>query len=191
MILREPHRTRWEIEEQLPALKTLLPGLILHATNVNAWRFAELYDTGLHLPSHVDPKSWRDRFAGLLGISCHGLEEVMAAEKAGLDYAVLSPIFSPLSKTDSRPPIGPQQAAGIQKATCLPIFGLGGMHPKKVATCRDLFGVASLGHLFGTRTNRTRQKARAKAFLDRLQKQPQSVGQTKTSCYSRRDQGET
>ena len=182
LILREPHRTRWEIENQLPALKELLPGLILHAKNINAWRFAEIYKTGLHLPSHVDPKLWRDRFSGLLGISCHNLEEVVAAQNAGLDYALLSPIFPPHSKVDPRTPLGPERAASIQTATSLPLFGLGGMHPKKVAQCRGLFGVASLGHLFGTRTNRSRQKARTKSFLDQLQKQHQSVGQTKTSC---------
>ena len=93
MILREPHRDRWSLEQALPALKTILPGLILHATNVNAWRFAEIHKTGLHLPSHLDPTLWRSRFEGTLGISCHSIEELQKAEAAGLDYALLSPVF--------------------------------------------------------------------------------------------------
>ncbi len=171
MILREPQRSRWDIEQCLPSLKKLLPGLILHATNVNAWRFAEIHQTGLHLPSHVDPALWRGRFPGRLGISCHSEEEVAAADAAGLDYALISPIFAPISKReDTRPPLGPKRAQAMQTACSIPLFGLGGMHPEHLDDCTGLFGGASLGYLFGERTRRSRMTARARGFLDALKK---------------------
>jgi len=170
MILREPDRSRWQLEEALPELRQILPGLILHATNVNAWRFAELHKTGLHLPSHVDPKLWRGRFDGLLGMSCHSEEDLQSAADAGLDYALLSPIYSPLSKKDSRRILGPVAAAKIQAGADLPIFGLGGINFRRAPSCLGLYGVASMGYLFGNRTNRPQLSSRAKALLSVFEK---------------------
>lgn len=165
MILREPHRDRWSLEQALPALKTILPGLILHATNVNAWRFAEIHKTGLHLPSHLDPTLWRSRFEGPLGISCHSIEEIQKAEAAGLDYALLSPVFDPISKAATHPALGAKQACQIQLQSSIPIFGLGGIHASNAKICSDLYGVASLGYLFGDRTDRRRLSARVARLL--------------------------
>ena len=139
--------------------------MILHATNINAWRFAELYNTGLHLPSHLDPKLWRSRFSGRLGISCHSEEELASAEAAGLDYALISPVFDPVSKASTHPALGPEEASRMQKNCSIPVFGLGGIRPANAKTCGDLYGVASLGYLFGQRTDRKRLSARVARLL--------------------------
>ncbi len=39
-------------------------------------------------------------------VACHDAECVLRAEGEGADYAVLAPIFAPLSKPTSRPPLG-------------------------------------------------------------------------------------
>ncbi|MEC7239692.1 MAG: thiamine phosphate synthase [Myxococcota bacterium] len=166
LVLREPQRSRWDLQQALPSIKSILPGLILHATNVNAWRFAELHDTGLHLPSHLDPKLWRTRFQGRLGISCHSIEDIQNAESAGLDYVLLSPVFDPVSKEATHPAIGPNRASEIQRKSAIPIFGLGGISASNAPYCRDLFGVASLGYLFGSRTNRRRLSTRVTRLLE-------------------------
>jgi thiamine monophosphate synthase len=170
MILREPNRSRWEVEQLLVALKKILPDLILHASNVNGWRFAEIHNTGLHLPSHVDPKLWRGRFSGRLGISCHREEEVLAAAASGLDYVLLSPIFSPISKEDDRPTLGPEEAGRIQALCDIPVFGLGGICQRNARQCKGLHGIASMGYLFGTRTDRKRLSARTKRLFAIVQK---------------------
>lgn len=171
MILREPSRSRWAIEQILPALKKHLPNLILHASNVNGWRFAEIHQTGLHIPSNADPKLWRSRFQGRLGQSCHNLAEVLAAAENSLDYVLLSPVFSPLSKTDDRMPLGPTEAGRIQGLVDLPVFALGGIQLKTTDACKRCFGVASLGYLFGTRTDRKQLRKRTKALLNLLEKE--------------------
>ena len=166
MILREPGRTRWEIEQVLPELKKLLPGLILHVSNVNAWRFAEIHQTGLHLPSHADPKLWRSRFKGLLGMSCHQETEVLAAQQNNLDYVLLSPVFSPISKADDRKPLGPTEAARIQSLVSIPVFALGGIQARNAKQCSGCFGGASMGYLFGNRTNRRQLHKRTASLLN-------------------------
>ena len=168
LILREPHRSRWELEQSLEELTQHLPGLILHATNINAWRFAEIHSTGLHLPSHLDPAKWRKRFAGRLGISCHTLEEIQKAEAAHLDYVLISPIFSPISKPDSREMIGPEKATEFQDQCRIKVFGLGGIHASNTLACRHLYGVASMGYLFGKQTNRKRLTSRSAKLLSLL-----------------------
>ena len=168
LILREPHRSRWDLAQALPVLKDLLPGLILHATNVNAWRFAEVHSTGLHLPSHLDPKLWRSRFKGRLGISCHSEDDLQKAEAAGLDYALLSPIFDPVSKPATHPALGPKDASELQRNCAIPIFGLGGIRTSNAGYCQDLYGVASLGYLFGTKTDRRRLSTRVARLLQAL-----------------------
>jgi thiamine monophosphate synthase len=170
MILREPDRSRWAIEQILPALKKHLPGLILHVSNVNAWRFAEIHQTGLHLPSHADPKLWRSRFTGRMGQSCHNQDEVLAAAQHGLDYVLLSPVFSPLSKHDDRLPMGPDEAGRIQGLVSLPVFALGGIQTRNAPECDNCYGVASMGYLFGERTNRKRLSQRTKVILGILEK---------------------
>jgi thiamine-phosphate pyrophosphorylase len=166
MILREPGRTRWEIEQVLPELKKLLPGLILHVNNVNAWRFAEIHQTGLHLPSHADPRLWRSRFDGLLGMSCHQEAQVLAAQQNNLDYVLLSPVFSPLSKVDDRTPLGPTEAARVQSLVSIPVFALGGIQARNAKQCKGCFGGASMGYLFGNRTNRKQLYKRTKSLLN-------------------------
>jgi thiamine-phosphate pyrophosphorylase len=170
MILREPSRSRWAVEQVLPALKKHLPDLILHASNVNGWRFAEIHQTGLHIPSTADPQLWRSRFQGRLGQSCHNLTEVLAAAENGLDYVLLSPVFSPVSKADNRQTLGPEEAGRIQELVKLPVFALGGIQLKNTDACKRCFGVASMGYLFGTRTDRKRLSRRTKAILGTLEK---------------------
>jgi thiamine-phosphate pyrophosphorylase len=43
----------------------------------------------------------------MLGVSTHSLAEVEAAARAGADYVHLAPVFEPLSKRGTRPPLGP------------------------------------------------------------------------------------
>jgi len=183
LLVREPHRTRWQLDQDIPRLKELLPDLILHATNINAWRFAEIHQTGLHLPSHLDPKLWRGRFSGRLGMSCHSAEEVKKATLAGLDYVLLSPIFKPVSKeNDPRIPLEPDLCGKLQKEHAIRIFGLGGVTRETIRQCPEIFGVASLGYLFGARTDRRRLQKRTSILLNLIQKNHTQIPYFANSC---------
>ncbi len=96
--------------------------------------------SGVHLPSRsLSPATIRktvpDDF--LLGVSCHSREELLRAEDQGASYAYLSPVFSPLSKNDPAPILGPE---GFQKAIAgisIPVYALGGITPERIAECLD------------------------------------------------------
>ena len=95
---------------------------------------------GVHLRSDSLPlRSVRQRFPDLLiGKSVHSLAEVRAARDDGADYVTLSPIFAPLSKKSTWPPVG---LTGLESAAGLglPILALGGI------TGEELPSLASAG----------------------------------------------
>ncbi len=51
----------------------------------------------------IRSRGWRRL---IVSVACHRADDVERAEAEGADYAVLAPIFSPLSKQDSRVPLG-------------------------------------------------------------------------------------
>ncbi len=89
---------------------------------------------GVHL-SGIDryPKVYR----GIVGRSCHNLEEVRRAEMEGVDYVTLSPVFESPSKPGYGPPLGLAQFSRITRQAHVPIYALGGVDLGRVAACRD------------------------------------------------------
>ena len=89
---------------------------------------------GVHL-SGFDrhPKMYK----GLVGRSCHGLDEVRQAEIEGADYVTISPVF----ETESKPGYGPALGLGglgrIARQAHVPVYALGGIDLGRVAACRD------------------------------------------------------
>jgi thiamine-phosphate diphosphorylase len=65
-----------------------------------------------------------------IGISCHAPAEVTRAQ--GASYAQLAPIFAPLSKRASRPPLGPAALAAAASAG-LPVLAQGGIEAGNAA----------------------------------------------------------
>lgn len=104
---------------------------------------------GAHLPSGVSPQGFRHRTrVGLLGQSCHAIDEVRRAERAEADYVTLSPIWPPSSpKSQPRPPIGLAGLTDVASRTGIPIYALGGIDARNAAQCiaAGAFGVAVLG----------------------------------------------
>ena len=101
----------------------------------------------LILASMIDPTAdgvhlaGFDRFPkmyqGIVGRSCHGLDEVRQAEIDGVDYVTISPIF----ETESKPGYGPALGLGglgrIARQAHVPVYALGGIDLGRVAACRD------------------------------------------------------
>jgi len=152
LVLREPHLSKAAYVELARRLSPLLgSGLILHASHADALSIAEASGWGLHLPGSAPWEGVRSRVRGLLGASCHSVDDLHMAAEIGADYATLSPVFSPLSKpSDIREPMG---IDGLQEAISsapLPVFALGGITntsaPDVAKT--DIHGVASMGYLF-------------------------------------------
>jgi len=93
---------------------------------------------GLHLPAgSIAPSRWRaiapPEF--LIGVSCHTLEEVRAAEAEGADYVLFGPVFAPLSKTSDLAPRGLTVLSQAARAVKIPVLALGGITPANAVEC--------------------------------------------------------
>jgi len=68
-------------------------------------------------------------------VACHDAEAVFRAADEGADYAVLAPVFAPLSKTLERPPLGPDALRGIAHRAKIPVIALGGITVDNAPLC--------------------------------------------------------
>jgi thiamine-phosphate diphosphorylase len=62
----------------------------------------------------------------IITVACHDGDAVICAGDEGADFAVLAPIFAPLSKPSARPPLGLEALRCIASRTKMPIIALGG-----------------------------------------------------------------
>jgi thiamine-phosphate pyrophosphorylase len=93
---------------------------------------------GVHLgtqsvPAQVVRRSVPDGF--LIGVSCHSLEEALAAESAGADYIVLGPIFATPSKLAYGPPLGLDKLREVAARVQIPLLALGGIDVQCLKPC--------------------------------------------------------
>ncbi len=93
---------------------------------------------GVHFPAgSPEPKRWRGITPPgfLLGVSCHTVEEVAAAQLEGATYAALAPIFTPISKTSTLPPHGTDGLARAAARVQIPVLALGGITRENSPSC--------------------------------------------------------
>ncbi len=93
---------------------------------------------GVHLPAHSPAPSEFRRIVPtgfVIGVSCHDLAELRAAESEGADYALFAPVFRPLSKTDLRQPLGLDGLRAACRSVRLPIYALGGITVGNAPDC--------------------------------------------------------
>lgn len=93
---------------------------------------------GVHLGNHSLPAE-RVRAVVptgfLVGVSCHSLEDVLDAELAGADYAILGPIFETPSKLVYGSPLGLQVLGEAATRTAIPVYAVGGITVDRAIEC--------------------------------------------------------
>jgi thiamine-phosphate pyrophosphorylase len=100
----------------------------------------------------------------LVSVACHSVTE--AKKIRGADFIVLAPIFSPLSKHDSRPVLGVTAITELAEATRTPILALGGITAGNASLCMEAgaAGVAGISYFNGLPTGASRSSARLSAL---------------------------
>ena len=109
---------------------------------------------GLHLPANsIAPNRWRTIAPPgfLIGVSCHTLDEVRAAEAEGADYVFFGPVFPPLSKISDLTPRGLDALAAAAMSVKIPVLALGGITRDNAPDCEKAraAGIAAIS-LFDT-----------------------------------------
>ncbi len=93
---------------------------------------------GAHLPAGSPaPQVWRAFTPPgfLIGVSCHNIDEVRAAEEQGADYTVFGPVFAPRSKASDLDPQGIEGLAQAARAVRIPVLALGGITAGNAEAC--------------------------------------------------------
>jgi len=85
----------------------------------------------------------------LVAASCHTLEELSAAQRAGADFAMLSPVLPTASHPDANPLGWPAFSRSIDRIA-MPVYALGGMKPAhcETAIAHGAQGIAAIRALW-------------------------------------------
>ena len=86
----------------------------------------------------------------VLGASVHGVEAAVAAAAEGVDYLFVGTLFESGSH-EGHPPAGPGLLGSVASHVEVPLIGIGGVTPARVATVLGAggYGVAAVGGIWG------------------------------------------
>lgn len=99
---------------------------------------------GVHLPaSGLPPALVRPVFPGLVGRSCHSVEEVARLDPAQVDFATVGPVHDTPSKRAYGPPLGVEALRRAAEASRVPIVAIGGIGADTAGSLRET-GIAAV-----------------------------------------------
>jgi thiamine-phosphate pyrophosphorylase len=108
---------------------------------------------GLHMPERLAtdiPRLRAEHARYLITVAAHDLGAMQAAERAGADAVVVSPVF-PSNSPSAGEPLGLKGLEDLIAATTLPVYALGGVRARTVTQLigGGLVGIAAVEALAG------------------------------------------
>jgi thiamine-phosphate pyrophosphorylase len=84
-----------------------------------------------------------------VGASTHSIDELLAAQTAGADYATFGPVFPTASKAAYGSPVGVAALRDAARVSAIPVLALGGVTADSAASLHGagIAGVAAIGAL--------------------------------------------
>ena len=73
----------------------------------------------------------------VISVACHDAEGVFRAAGEGADYAIMAPVFAPLSKPATGPPLGLGILRSIAAKSRIPVIALGGITAESATQCME------------------------------------------------------
>jgi len=108
---------------------------------------------GLHMPERLAgeiPRLRAEHGRYLITVAAHDAAAVQAAERAGADAVVISPVF-PSNSPSAGQPLGVEGLKALVAATVLPVYALGGVRARTVTQLigSGIAGIAAVEALAG------------------------------------------
>lgn len=99
---------------------------------------------GVHLRAgSVPPRLIRTLAPLIVTVACHSAADVARAE--GANFAILAPVFTPLSKPGQTEPHGLEGLRRAARDAALPVIALGGITERNAAQCVEAGAVGVAG----------------------------------------------
>jgi len=132
---REKNKTKEEIFREAKKLKKTCEGKAIFLINDYIDIALACNADGIHIgQDDVSYETARTLLGKdkIIGLTVHSLEEAIEAERLGVDYIGLAPIFKTGTKEDARDPIGIDIIKIVKKNVNLPIVAVGGINKNNV-----------------------------------------------------------
>jgi thiamine-phosphate pyrophosphorylase len=111
--------------------------IVIVNDDVEAARFADGIHLGQEDAALLDFPALRLALGGkVVGLSCGTPPEAEAANRAGVDYVGVGPMFATLTKDDAGDPIGIEGVAAVVRASRVPVVAIGGIDASRLADVR-------------------------------------------------------
>jgi thiamine-phosphate pyrophosphorylase len=132
---REKNKSTKDMIKEAKELKQLCNGKAIFLINDKIDVSLAIDADGVHIgQKDMDFKIAR-RLLGdnkIIGLTVHNIEEALEAEKLGLDYIGVAPIFKTDTKKDALEPCGVEMISKIREKVNLPIVAVGGIDKSNI-----------------------------------------------------------
>jgi len=132
---REKNKSTKDMIEEAKQLKKICNGKAIFLINDRVDIALAVNADGVHIGQDDIPFETARMLLGkekIIGLTVHDLDEAIEAEKIGVNYIGLAPIFKTGTKEDARDPIGTKMIEIVRKNVGLPIVAVGGINKHNV-----------------------------------------------------------